>query len=99
MNKLRLDVDTLLVESFTAEPDPGKNGTVFGHTAQQTDCQNTCGVLMNTCQGCSGELCTVDCTGLGTACYTDDPIYYPCTGQDPCTGAQGCTRTTCTGYC
>jgi len=102
MSKLRLDIDSLKVESFAAEHDQGKDGTVFGHTAQETNCQETCGVLGDTCrqQGCTGDFCTANCTGIGVECYTNDPIYYACTGQDPCTGAgPACTNTTCTGYC
>ncbi|MFL5538190.1 MAG: pinensin family lanthipeptide [Longimicrobiaceae bacterium] len=101
MKKLRLDLDSLKVDSFAAEADSGKSGTVHGHTAADTNCQDTCGALGDTCavEGCSQDFCTGYCTGIGAGCYTNDPIYYACTGQDPCTGAQGCTRTTCTGYC
>ena len=92
MRKLRLDLDNLQVESFAAESDSKKSGTVQGHTG---------GVLGDTCapQGCTGDLCSVDCTGLGSECYTNDPVYYACTGEDPCTGAAACTYNTCTGYC
>ncbi|MFL5382809.1 MAG: pinensin family lanthipeptide [Longimicrobiaceae bacterium] len=93
MKKLRLDLDNLQVESFVAESDSEKSGTVHGHTG---------GVLGDTCaaEGCSQDFCTGYCTGLGTGCYTNDPVYAACTGQDPCTGyGAACTNTTCTGYC
>jgi len=105
MGKLRLEIDSLKVESFAAEPDPGKSGTVHGRddsggwTIDHTRCNQTCD-LADTCYGCSGDFCSAYCTGLGTGCYTNDPVYYACTGQDPCTGAgPACTNTTCTGYC
>lgn len=102
MKKLRLDLDTLEVETFAAESVPGQDGTVHGHTAAQSDCYETCNALYNTCApagSCSCNFCTADCTGIGVECYTNDPVYYACTGQDPCTGANACTNTTCTGYC
>ena len=95
MSKLRLDMESLKVESFTADPGPGKSGTVHGRdaTGMQTCYLQTCN-FADTCYGCSGDFCTGFCTGFGTGCYTDDPLHYACTGQDPCTGAAACTFNT-----
>ncbi|HVG43307.1 MAG TPA: pinensin family lanthipeptide [Longimicrobium sp.] len=96
MRKLRLDIDSLKVESFTAELSPKKSGTVHG---RETNGMQTCDLLQtcnfaDTCYGCSGDFCTGYCTGLGTGCYTDNPRYFACTGENPCTGAKACTFNT-----
>ena len=103
MSKLRLDIDSLKVESFAAELDRGKSGTVHGlddelRSDLQTQCElQTCN-LADTCYGCSGDFCTGYCTGVGTGCYTDDPAHFACTGGNPCTGAPACTFNSGTCY-
>ena len=88
MEKVRLTVDELQVQSFATSPDrPGTRGTVRGHDAptDQVECPtanagwdtcwNTCA---DTCQ-CEGN--TGDCTVI---CYTD-----ACSAED-C--SFGCSR-------
>jgi hypothetical protein len=54
MNKLRLDLDDLSVESFATTPEPSREaGTVFG---QQCTCYTLC-----TCPGC--PTCDASCNG------------------------------------
>jgi hypothetical protein len=54
MNKLRLDLEDLSVESFSTTPEAGKEeGTVFG---QQCTCYTNC-----TCPGC--PTCDASCNG------------------------------------
>ncbi len=54
MNKLRLNLDDLAVESFATTPDrPAEGGTVFG---QQCTCYTQC-----TCPGC--PTCDASCNG------------------------------------
>jgi hypothetical protein len=120
MSKLRLDLESIQVESFTATPTGakpagtvhGQGATEIGSSCQQTFCNQTCAgdascqqtFCAQTCDLCGGgtgadQMCTADCTGIGVECYTNDPVYYACTGQDPCTGARACTYNTCAGYC
>lgn len=44
MEKLRLNVDGLKVESFEASAEVGAQGTVAGFAASECSCQYTCGV-------------------------------------------------------
>ena len=43
MKKLRLDVDRLVVESFTAAQEEGGRGTVRAHDPTDCSCVLTCG--------------------------------------------------------
>ena len=109
MSKLRLDLDSIQVETFTASPGgaPG-DGTVLarethfinsrcGYTCYQTRCEQTCN-LEDTCYGTTDidMGCTAYCTGVGVECFTADPNYYACTGGNPCTADPNCTYNTCT---
>lgn len=93
MNKLRLDPDTLLVESFDTREDPSREreeGTVFANFTRAGG--GTCAVYY-TCPECAtpwpecGTLycLTQDPAGCDTfdlaACDTRDPVACPT--QDP----------------
>jgi len=97
MSKLRLDLDTIAVETFATTPQREQGSVVAFATEFQTRCAMTCN-LDTTCQGNTDydNMCTGDCTGLGVFCYTADPKFYDCTGGGACTGGAGCTNTTCT---
>ncbi len=97
MPKLRLDLDSIAVETFATTPRNEQHGTVMAFSAYQTRCANTCN-LGTGCYDSGGydNLCTGNCTGIGVECYTADPQFYACTGGADCTGANACTHTTCT---
>jgi len=96
MSKLRLDLESIAVETFDTTPRKERNGTVMAFSAFQTRCDMTC----NFDTGCYGthidQMCSANCTGLGVECYTADPDFYDCTGGDACTGGAACTYTGCT---
>lgn len=92
MNKIKLDLDHLAVESFPTESTPPKEaGTVHGHTGQlQTRCSGyTCGLHEEcwvTVEFSTG--CTCDCTGVAdpTCDVTCSPtlILPTCAGDTNC---------------
>lgn len=85
MKKLKLDHETLRVETFEpAEPTEGR-GTVFGQTGQDT-CHNT-GCNSGLSSTCNSDVYT-DCPGLG-----DCPYY---TAGWTCNRTE-CTAYACTG--
>jgi len=69
MKKVKLEVDTLAVDSFTTTGEPTREGTVVGHASEDTNCNTAC---LGTCvlrqctpvltgpSGCTGA-CTCDC--------------------------------------
>jgi hypothetical protein len=86
MRKIRLDLDTLSVESFsTVRGKEDRDGTVFGHLppfTYQLYCSdgNTC---YETCDGCGTApsdcgTCDTNCGTCATDCGTCDP-YCCCT--------------------
>ena len=88
MNKLRLDLEDLSVESFDTTPAArAENGTVFG---QQCTCYTQC-----TCPGC--PTCDASCNGTcGGTCAAS------CNGTcgDTCAGScYGSCDDTCGGTC
>ena len=91
MKKLRLDVNDVLVESFSVSREEAAQGTVQAHSG---------GVFLETCYGsctCLDNMCSADCTGLGVECYTGDGGFHACSAA-PCTGAAACTHGTCQTY-
>lgn len=86
MHKIRLNPETLRVESFATEAALAASGTVHGHSAtididygftDQTACaQDTCAI------SCGGYTCAYTCAGIG--CYGS--------GQQTCGGS-------CNGTC
>lgn len=99
MKKIRLDLDSLKVESFvTSEGGPSPAGTVFGMAA--TECDNTCEGIGDTCdprqQGCQTGECNytaagaLTCTGgpgasalCETAACSVPVTICDCPGTDP----------------
>lgn len=80
MHKLRLDLDSLAVESFDTASAGGRWGTVAAHmfgaggadTVQkvtQSNCADCYYTLPATCMSCGEEVCTM-------ASYTDCPSCY-----------------------
>jgi len=96
-NKIRLNVESLVVETFSTAEAAAPRGTVHGYgseapcdyieTAQATcECQNftaqtACG--QNTCQESCAESCYGTC--FGDSCYDTCGGQYTCESQ---TGAQ-----------
>jgi hypothetical protein len=70
--KIRLDLDSLAITSFTTTADgPGTQGTVAAHEATLgPSCQQSCAVCDNTFCGCS-QSCQSEQTICG-ACRTND---------------------------
>ena len=67
MNKLKLHLDDLRIDSFDTTSAPREKGTVFG---EQCTCWTQCG--QNTCPGC--PTCDASCNGTcagtcGDSCY------------------------------
>jgi hypothetical protein len=102
MNKLKLDLEDLSVESFATTPEPrAEGGTVFG---QQCTCYTQC-----TCPGCPtcdascngtcGGTCDASCNGTcggtcGATCYascygTCDPTWDASCDTCDCTNEWG----------
>ena len=85
MRKLRLELDSLAVESFAPAEPPGRRGTVHGHVSlywEDCDLSQTCqgaGYPCNpTDQSCAGTCfdytCHPGCGGGGSgACGGSDP--------------------------
>ena len=67
MRKLKLDTDTLRVESFVAQAAPAGEGTVHAHATPYTYCGNTCAATCAT--HCD---CTFGCTIVVGICAIDD---------------------------
>jgi hypothetical protein len=93
MNKLKLNLDELSVESFDTTKSEKSKGTVFG---EQCTCYTQC-----TCPGCP----TCDGTCPATCPYTCDDASCgaSCGGSCDCSNdytCEGCTQydATCNGY-
>ncbi len=86
MNKLKLNLEGLSVESFATTPEArGEGGTVFG---QQCTCYTQC-----TCPGC--PTCDASCNGTcdascnGTCGGTCDPTWDASCDTCDCTNEWG----------
>lgn len=66
MRKLKLDVETLEVESFEAEPHDAERGTVVGRRLIDGISEITCSCPT----GCNANTCGATCVGRET-CSTD----------------------------
>jgi len=76
MRKLKLDVESLEVESFDASPVGGADGTVFGHHVSTAE---TCSLSVNqmcdlpsdsvTADVYAGECNTIECPDDGSLSY------------------------------
>jgi hypothetical protein len=107
MEKLKLDLDELVVESFNTAPGSPPEGTVAAHqqSGPYTDecwscggscgmqtCDVTCDVRKDTCGTCAIS-CGQSC--WGTCDY--ESCRGSCWGQYTCAGADTCQYPACTG--
>ncbi len=94
MNKLKLHLDDLQIDSFQTTSAEKPKGTVFG---EQCTCYTQC-----TCPGCPtcdascNGTCYASCNGTcGATC--DGSCYGSCDWTCNCTGGDTCNYT-CSGY-
>jgi hypothetical protein len=94
MDKLKLTLDDLVVESFPLAENPERAGTVFARgSGPYTDECDSCGVE----SACAGGGCnTPACSnGCGTAtCYA----WETCAGAYTCGEVESCRWPECTAY-
>jgi hypothetical protein len=98
MNKLKLRLDDLQVDTFQTTSVSKQKGTVLGE--QQCTCYTACG--QNTCPGC--PTCDASCNGTcGASCNgtcgatCDASCYGSCDYTCDCPSAATCDYT-CSGY-
>ena len=85
MRKLKLDIETLNVQSFeTTEAGKSAQGTVLGHAPTQGH-NVECGSAFDACHT---GLCIP--TQQGQGCHTYDPEQCP-SAVDACPSGRGCT--------
>lgn len=77
MNKLKLKLDELAVDTFDTTPVEKQNGTVYG---EQCTCYTVC-----TCPGC--PTCDVSCNGTCDDAYT---CASTCNGEWTCQQVTEC---------
>lgn len=91
MNKLKLNLEDLAVETFATTPEAQQgSGTVFGqnHCTCHTQCTCPgCPTCDASCNGTCGATCDVSCNGT---------CYATCAGGNTC--ADTCYYS-CNGYC
>ncbi|HEX8243810.1 MAG TPA: hypothetical protein VF541_09950, partial [Longimicrobium sp.] len=74
MHKIRLELETLSVESFDTAPSDREDGTVFGHATYQVGCSYGRTCLESACDGTCGTspsdcgTCQTDCGTCQTDC-------------------------------
>jgi hypothetical protein len=87
MKKFKLELDTLAVQSFAADPEPARRGTVAAH--QETGWGATCGLScypgINT--NCVCEPDTYGETWNVGTCQTGECQCYNTAGDPTCTGS------------
>jgi hypothetical protein len=96
MRKLKLQVDSLEVQSFHTSHGVPRPGTVRAHATYgescegtcNTDCWGACGGTAGTCPGTQQPTC------YGTACDT-----WCCTPNTACLAITGCGDDTCQQGC
>ena len=104
MEKLRLDLDTLAVETFDTGQEVEGEGTVFAHvsglcsrnpdnTCGQWTCNGTEYTCARSCGDCGSYECTAD-ESCYAACNTTwtQPDYVTCDANESC-------GMSCTGGC
>jgi hypothetical protein len=92
MNKLKLQLDDLSVESFDTVAARTGKGTIFG---EQCTCYTQC-----TCPGC--PTCDASCNGTCAATCNgscDGTCDYTCPGCAPETQEDTCKQYSCQGVC
>jgi hypothetical protein len=89
MNKLKLQLEDLLVDTFDTTPVQRANGTVFG---EQCTCYTQC-----TCPGC--PTCDASCNGTCDASCNGTCVSCDATCGGSCDYSCGCTYgASCDGY-
>jgi hypothetical protein len=92
MEKLRLAVEQLVVETFEASGLPLRMGTVHARDSAITDEYDSCGVETECgANGCSAHCGSAGCPGSDTC-----PGYYSCAGVYTCGGVDTCQWPACT---
>jgi hypothetical protein len=72
MNKLKLDLEKLVVESFKTEQDADSKGTVFAHHSEHSVCVDSgCDSYCSCYMTCGDGSCDSGCTMKGSC---DCPI-------------------------
>ncbi|HEX2203078.1 MAG TPA: hypothetical protein VHG91_07260 [Longimicrobium sp.] len=88
MRKIKLELDTLAVQSFETSPVRGRAGTVLGHDAPSNGGGPNCNSAIDACP-----------TGFCATISPDQcPTYFPeyCeSADDACPSGRGCTEIDC----
>jgi len=90
MNKLRLSLDALRVESFEMEQGMEEEGTVYAHVVSNARCNSAVSCLPDTCYW---ETC-MDCAATIGACTSPDTC-----GEVSCTTDWTYIQPTCPFSC
>lgn len=109
MEKLRLELEELAVETFDPSPVADGRGTVAGHNSEVTvgvQCGSACGVCsvqQSQCL-CGGDTNYAFCTLADSCASCNCPSAVSCDGtcyESPCvvSGAWSCDGSTCAGTC
>ncbi|HET7230245.1 MAG TPA: hypothetical protein VFJ16_09595 [Longimicrobium sp.] len=79
MKKLRLDVDSLRVESFTPREPAAETGTVRAHETWQSDCPCEPDLSIDPCGPAPTAAATCGYTcGYTCGCYTPTRVGWTC---------------------
>jgi hypothetical protein len=82
MKKIKLDLDTLQVDSFkTTDAPKEKSGTVFGHATLVCTEQFTCTSCANSNESCGSASCGATCGGI---CGDQTYAMYTCYAPQSC---------------
>ena len=95
MEKLKLSLENLVVETFTPVLEQGARGTVRGQqSGPYTDECDSCGVETG-CggHGCDSDFCQSQACGTAT-CYA----WETCAGAYTCAAVESCQWPQCTAY-
>ena len=101
MNRQKLKLDELVVESFDTAAGPPARGTVRAHdyseeciTDEYQTCPRSC-PQWETCNQQTCDTCAISCWGTchtcGDSCWGSCPAEYTCGGQFSC-DAPACTH-------
>ena len=80
MNKLKLNLDDLAIDSFQATPETGVRGTALGYATLHFNCTgpSDCGSCFTTTDASGDRSCEINCTMDGGYTCMD----WPSCGQD-----------------